>query len=130
TLLDALVRLLNLDFAYLRLHDETDGPPIELVRAAQQRCPAAQPRAVGQALSHWLTTEPGTAPGVITNPVGPGHVSLVPFQLALEDAVGVVVAGAPRADFPPTGEPLPGGAAPPQAARRVHKGRGPRAPQR
>ena len=123
TLLDALVRLLNLDFAYLRLHDETDGPPIELVRAAQQRCPAAQPRAVGQALSHWLTTEPGTAPGVITNPVGPGEVSLVRFQLGLEDAVGVVVAGAQRADFPTTVERLLGGVAATQAARGLQEAR-------
>src|SRR5499426_3323352 len=51
TLLDVLVRLLRLDFAYGWLRGERDGLPIELVRVAQQRCPAVQPRTVGQALS-------------------------------------------------------------------------------
>src|SRR5215470_5042861 len=92
TLLDVLVRLLHLDFAYVWLRGERDGLPIELVRAAQPRCLAAQPRAVGQALSRWVTTEPCPVPCVITNPVGPGEVSIVRFQLGLEDAVGVVVA--------------------------------------
>src|SRR5262245_60267023 len=44
TLLDVLVRLLRLDFAYIRLRGERDGLPIELVRVAQPRCPVAQPR--------------------------------------------------------------------------------------
>ena len=115
TLLDVLLRLLRLDFAYVRLRDETDGSPIELVRVAQQRCPEAQPRAVGHALRRWVTTEPGTAPCVIPNPVGPGEVSIARFGLGLEEAVGVVVAGAQRADFPTTIERLLGGVAANQA---------------
>src|SRR5215471_20940289 len=51
TLLDVLVCLLRLDFAYIRLRDARDGLPIELVRVAQPRCPAVQPCTVGQALS-------------------------------------------------------------------------------
>jgi two-component system NarL family sensor kinase len=53
---------------------------------------------------------------VITNPVGPGEVSIARFRLGLEDAVGVVVAGAHRADFPTTVERLLGGVAANQAA--------------
>src|SRR5215471_6275144 len=116
TLLDVLVRLLHLDFAYIRLRDARDGAPIELVRVAQPRCPAAQPRAVGQALSRWVTTETCPAPCVITNPVGPGEVSITCFRLGLEDAVGGVVAGAQRADFPTQVERLLGGVAVNQAA--------------
>ena len=100
TLLDVLLHLLRLDFAYVRLRDTMDGAPIELVRVAQPRHPAAHPRAVGQALSRWVTAEPCPGPCVITNPVGPGEVSIACFRLGLEDAVGVVVAGAERADFP------------------------------
>ena len=116
TLLDVLLRLLRLDFAYVRLRDAMDGSPIELVRVAPPRHPAAQPRAVGQALSRWVTTEPCPAPCVIPNPVGPGEVSIARFRLGLEDAVGVVVAGAQRADFPTTIERLLGGVAANQAA--------------
>ena len=122
-LLDVLLRLLRLEFAYVRLSDERDGSPIELVRVAQPRRPAAQPRAVGQALSRWLTTEPCTAPIVIPNPVGPGEVSLACFRLGLEDAVGVVVAGAQRADFPTMVERLLGGVAANQAAIALQEAR-------
>src|SRR5215831_501510 len=123
TLLDVLVRLLRLDFAYIRLRDARDGLPIELVRVAQPRCLAAQPRAVGQALSRWVTTEPCPVPCVITNPVGPGEVSIVRFQLGLEDAVGVVVAGAQRADFPTQVERFLGGVAANQAALGLQEAR-------
>src|SRR5262245_25112789 len=108
TLLDVLVRLLHLDFAYVWLREARDSAPIELVRVAQQCRPAAQPRAVGQALSRWVTTEPCPVPCVILNPVGPGEVSIVCFRLGLEDAAGVVVAGAQRADFPTQVERLLG----------------------
>ena len=116
TLLDVLVRLLRLDFAYIRLRDARDGLPIELVRVAQPRCPAVQPCTVSQALNRWVTTEPYPAPCVITNPVGPGEVSIVCFRLGLEDDVGVVVAGAQRADFHTSVEWLLGGVAVNQAA--------------
>jgi len=130
TLLDVLLRLLRLDFAYVRLRDAMDGAPIELVRVAQQRHPAAQPRAVGQALSRWLTTEPCPAPFVITNPVGPGEISIACFRLGLEDAVGVVVAGAQRADFPTQFERLLGGVAANQAANGLQEARRMRGQQR
>jgi signal transduction histidine kinase len=116
TLLDVLVRLLHLDFAYVWLRDARDGAPIELVRMAQPRCPAAQPHAVGQALSRWVTTELCPVRCVIPNPVGPGEVPIACFRLGLEDAVGVVVAGAQRADFPTQVERLLGGVAANQAA--------------
>jgi hypothetical protein len=116
TLLDVLLRLLRLDFAYVRLGDEMGGSPIEVVRMATPRRPSAQPRAVSQALSRWVTTDPCPAPCVITNPVGPGEVSIASFRLGLEDAVGVVVADAQRTDFPTTVERLLGGVAANQAA--------------
>jgi len=130
TLLDVLVRLLRLDFAYVWLRGERDGLPIELVRVAQPRCPAAQPRAVGQALSRWVTTEPCPAPCVITNPVGPGEVSIACFWLGLEDDVGIVVAGAQRADFPTSVEWLLGGVAVNQAAIGLQEARRMRDQQR
>src|SRR5437879_11087114 len=50
TLLDALLGMLHLDFAYARLSDGIGGAPIELVRLAQRRDPLVQPHAVGRAL--------------------------------------------------------------------------------
>ena len=86
TLLNILLRLYP-DFAYVRLSDEMDGAPIELVRVAPRHRPAAQPRAPRQALRRWVIPEPCTVPFVITNPVGPGEVSMASFRLGLEGAV-------------------------------------------
>jgi signal transduction histidine kinase len=130
TLLDVLLRLLRLDFAYVRRSDELDGTPIELVRVAQPYRPAPQPRAVDHALSRWVIHEPCPVPVVITNPVGPGEVSIARFRLGLEDAVGVVVAGAQRADFPTQVERLLGGVAANQAAIGLQEARRMRDQQR
>src|SRR5437879_13307526 len=55
TLLDVLLAMLRLDFAYARLSDSSDGPPIEVVRLGHGQHPSVQPQQVGQALGRWLT---------------------------------------------------------------------------
>ena len=45
TLLDVLLGMLRLDFAYARLKDPIGGAPIEMVRLAQSRNLTAQPQA-------------------------------------------------------------------------------------
>src|SRR6195256_3454145 len=57
TLLDVLLAMLRLDFAYARLSDSSDGPPIEVVRAPPRQHPYVAPQQVGQALGRWLTRE-------------------------------------------------------------------------
>src|SRR3979409_708630 len=47
TLLDVLVALLHLLFAYARLSDPSGAPPIEVVRFTQPQHPSAQPQEVG-----------------------------------------------------------------------------------
>ena len=100
TLLDVLLRMLRLVFAYVRRTDGIDGSPIELVRLADKRSLAVQPGEVGHALNRWLTAERFTLPSVITHPGGRGALSRARFGLGLEAEVGVVVAGSRRADFP------------------------------
>ena len=102
TLLDVLLGMLRLDFAYARLSDAIGGSPIEVVRLAQRRHLAAQPQEVGRALNRWLTGDPPTSPVVVPNPIGAGEVSIAIFRLGLQDTVGVLVAGSQRADFPTT----------------------------
>src|SRR5919198_5044273 len=62
TLLDVLLAMLRLDFAYVS--EAINGSPIEGVRLAQRRYPAAQPQEVGRALTRWLTSAPPTSPFV------------------------------------------------------------------
>src|SRR6267142_287778 len=101
TLLDVLLGMLRLDFAYARLNDSIGGgTPIEMVRLAQHRNLTAQPQEIGQALNPWLAGDPGTNPLVMPNPIGEGNVSIAPLRLGLQDELGVLVAGSQRADFP------------------------------
>lgn len=100
TLLDALLGMLRLDFAYARLSDSIDGSPIEVLRLAQRRSLSAEPQEVGRALNRYLTGDPPNSPIVVPNPIGEGEVSIALFRLGLQDEVGVLVAGSQRADFP------------------------------
>ena len=100
TLLDALLAMLRLDFAYARLSDSSDGPPIEVVRLGHRQHPSVQLQQVGQALSRWLTGDPAASRFVLPDPAGEGEVSIASFSLGLQEEVGVLVAGSRRADFP------------------------------
>src|SRR5437763_16076888 len=53
-LLDMLVEMLSLDFAYARFKDSTGGAPLEMARLAQDRTLTAQPQLIGRALNPWL----------------------------------------------------------------------------
>jgi PAS domain S-box-containing protein len=105
TLLDALLGILRLDFAYFRLSDSNGGTPIEMVRVAGRRNPAVQPQEVGRALNP-LLAETRPSPLVVPNPVGEGEVSIVPLRLTVQEQLGILVAGSQRADFPTDVEQL------------------------
>src|SRR6266852_887383 len=100
TLLDVLLAMLRLDFAYARLNDSIDGSPIEVVRLTQRQHPSAQPQEVGRALDRWLSGDQTTSRFLIPNPAGEGAVAIASLSLGLQDKVGVLVAGSRRADFP------------------------------
>ena len=106
TLLDSLLGILDLDFIYARLRDPVDGAPIDMVQVPQSRNLTAQPQDVGQALNPWLGDGPHASPLVVRNPTGDGDVSIAPLRLGLHDEIGVLVAGARRADFPTKTERL------------------------
>src|SRR5437588_7187740 len=100
TLLDVLLTMLRLDFAYARLNDASDGPPIEVVRLGDHRHSPIQPQQFGQALDRWLTADQTASRCVVPDPAGEGEVSIASFSLGLHHEVGVLGAGSRRADFP------------------------------
>ena len=105
-LLDMLLEMLSLDFAYARLKDSTGGAPLEMVRLAQDRNLTAQPQMIGRALNSWLGDFPRTSPLLVRNPFGDGDVSVLLLRLGLQAEMGVFVAGSKRADFPTQTERL------------------------
>src|SRR3984957_2054601 len=100
TLLDVLLTMLRLDFAYARLSDAGDGPPIEVVRSGHRRHSSLQPQQFGQALDRRLTDDQTASRSVVPDPGGVGEVSIASFPLGLQHEAGVLVAGSRRDDFP------------------------------
>jgi PAS domain S-box-containing protein len=101
TLLESLLNLLRLDFAYLRLSDPFGGGGrIEMIRLGQGRNLTAQPEEVCRTLTHWLTDDPSRSPFLFPNPSGGEKISITLRRLGLQDETGVLVAGSARSDFP------------------------------
>ena len=58
TLLDALLRMLQLDLVYVCMKETGGQPPIELARFAQSQKYIAQPQEIGAVLKQWLGADP------------------------------------------------------------------------
>jgi PAS domain S-box-containing protein len=106
TLLDALVRMLQLDLVYVRLKETGGRAPIEMVRFAPSQKHIVQPHEIGKALECCLGTGPEESPRLIRNPVGERDISVVPLGLGLQGELGVMVVASERADFPQQTEKL------------------------
>src|ERR1700677_4045788 len=100
TLLDALLRMLQLDLVYVRLRDSRGQAPIEIVRFLQSQEQQAQPHEIGEAFKHWLGADPQEWPPLIRIPLGGRDISIMPLGLGLQGEIGEIVAGSERADFP------------------------------
>ena len=123
TLLDVLVWTLRLDFAYARFQDPMGGAPVESVRVGQERNFALRAPELGRLLDVWLQDLPHAALLQVPDPMGEGDVSIVAVRLGLQDAMGMLVAGSSRADFPLQTERLLLNVAANQAAIGLHEGR-------
>jgi PAS domain S-box-containing protein len=106
TLLDALLRMLQLDLVYVRLKETGGQAPIEMVRFAQSQKYKAQPHEIGEVLKSWLGADPQLWPPLMRNLLGDRDISIVPLGLGLQGEIGVIVAGSERADFPQQTERL------------------------
>ena len=100
TLLEVLVTMLRLDFAYARLSDASDHPPIELVRVSDRRQSSIHPQQFAQALDGWLSDDRTGSRCMIPDLAGEVEVSIALFPLSLQPGSGVLVAGSRRPDFP------------------------------
>src|SRR5579859_7523605 len=75
TLLDALLRMLQLDLVYIRLKETSDQSPIETVRFAQSRNERTPAREVCDLIQHWLGAAPEEQPPVSRKVVGHRDIS-------------------------------------------------------
>jgi PAS domain S-box-containing protein len=100
TLLDSLLRMLDLDFVYVSLTDLIDAAPSKTVRVAQSREQMFRPRELCASLNRWLGDDPQKRYIQERSHIGDEEVSLVSCPLGVHRELGVIVAGSCRADFP------------------------------
>jgi PAS domain S-box-containing protein len=106
TLLDALLRVLQLDLVYVCLKGTAGQAPIEMVRFAPSQKYIVQPHEIGAVLKDWLGADAQEWPTLRRSRLGDRDISIVPLGLGLQGEIGVIVAGSEREDFPQQTERL------------------------
>jgi PAS domain S-box-containing protein len=105
-LLEAVVRILDLDFAYACVRDSLVDSSIELIRLPQCRAPPISAEQFRRDLRDCLGGELPIMPVAISNPLGQGVVTIAPFHFGVHDELGVALAASQRSDFPTKNEML------------------------
>jgi len=105
-LLDALVRMLSLDFVYAHLKDPTGGSPAEMVRIRPAWEGNPQPEEIGKRLRAWLENHPDKVSPPVRISFDERDIALVLLPLGLHGDMGIIVAGSERLDFPQQTERL------------------------
>src|SRR5882672_6879040 len=100
TLLDAVVSMLRLDFAYARFLKNGNGSETEVLRLAKGQTTSVLSQHVGLALKERLSHSSPASPVLVANPIGEGEVFIVPLRLGFQDEIGLLVAASKRRDFP------------------------------
>src|SRR5438132_1410165 len=106
TLLDSLLRMLDLDFVYVSLTNRVDAAPSETVRVAQSQEQMFRPRGLCTFLHRWLGDDPQKRYLQERSRIGDEEISLVSWPLGVQREIGVIIAGSRRADFPRDAEAL------------------------
>jgi len=105
-LLDALVRMLSLDFAWARLKDPLSMAPIEILRMADSSKLNVEAQDIGAMLSDWLKGEGQNSPPAMGRQFDREDISIFPVLLGIHGESGMLVVGSERADFPSQTESL------------------------
>jgi C4-dicarboxylate-specific signal transduction histidine kinase len=106
TLLDSLLRLVDLDFVYVSLANPVDAAPSETIKVAQSQEQMFRPQELCTFLNRWLGDDPQKRYLQERSHIGDEEVSLVSWPLGVQLEIGVIVAGSRRADFPRDTEAL------------------------
>lgn len=106
TVLDMLLRILRLDFAFLRLKNQVGESMSDILRVAHSRAMRTQSEQIEELLKGLLTHHFQNLPQFVESPSGDGRLSIVPVPLGLGGEIGVLMAGSRREGFPAQTERL------------------------
>lgn len=100
TLLDVLLRMLSLEFAYARLSDAFGATPVEILRVAEPSKINLTHQELGNVVGgSFASYAQGSFPK-IGNHSGVEEISIFPVPLGLQGEIGVIVLGSSEAGFP------------------------------
>jgi PAS domain S-box-containing protein len=100
TLLDVLLRMLGLEFAYARLNDAFDARPVEILRVAEPGKINLSSQELRKILSDSCTAGTQDALHQIGYRLGNEEISIVPVPLGIQGEIGRIMLGCVRAGFP------------------------------
>jgi PAS domain S-box-containing protein len=106
TLLDALLRMLRLDFVFARLEDPVTRASIEILRVADSCKLKVPPQDIGGMVSNWLEREEGMSRPPVQSRFEEKDISIFPVPLGIRGEIGMIAVGTERADFPSQTESL------------------------
>jgi PAS domain S-box-containing protein len=105
-LLDALLRMLSLDFIYARLKDPVTEVTMEVLRVAASYKPSVQPEGIRQMVGDWIGGDSQKSLPALRTHLGNDDISLFPVPIGLQGEIGIIVVGSNRVDFPGQTESL------------------------
>jgi signal transduction histidine kinase len=120
TLLTVLIRRLGLEFAAARLTGNSPKSSGEILRTASGEGDQRASEMPSQ-IKTWLDAGSPLTPFEALNPLGPGRISVVPFQFDQQSRIGTVVFTSTRQSFPTEIEMLVLRIAVNQAAMALHE---------
>jgi PAS domain S-box-containing protein len=106
SLLDALVGMLRLSFAFVQLNDPEGGPSIEMARVTALLDQSICAREIGEALKVSMRDAPLKWPPSARVSIGEAEFSITSAPLGLQGEIGLLVAGSQKVDFPEQSDAL------------------------
>jgi len=104
-LLEALLRMLSLEFIYARLNEPVATPPLEMLCVADSSKLKLSSHEIEGMLSGWLREDGHRSPPA-RDLLGKVEVSIFPVPLGIKGEIGMIFVGSDRADFPGQTESL------------------------
>ena len=105
-LLDALLRMLRLDFIYARLEKTVAAAPTEFMRVGDSCKCGLESQEIQSKLGQWFGGGSRESLPLNRNRLGGVDISIFPLPLGVRGDIGVIILGSERADFPAQTESL------------------------
>ncbi len=105
-LLDALFRMLNLEFICARLKNPVDAGLLEVLQVSDSCKLRITPQDISRTLNRWFGSDGHKSLPAIRHRFGDEDISIFAVPLGVQSESGMIVVGSQRADFPGQTESL------------------------